>query len=288
MKTTRPNTWVTWMAVCASVFTAGAALPALADESAAATTATAAAAKNEKSYTGTVVSVDPKEHVLSVKGWTMMNKAFNLGDNCLVSQLDHNSATVNDLRAGEKVTVRYLDAHGVLIASRVTQEPMQFEGMIKAIDNDKHTLTLHQRALDKQIQFPADCKITLREGKPGTMSDLRVGNHVMVTYETPGDAPTARQIAQTSIPYTGTLTAIDLNDRTVKAKAMFANKKFSLADNCAIVINGRTDGKLEDLKPNDKLSFSYDEINGVNVVNRIGPADMPPNSVATSSPMTGY
>jgi len=285
MKTTRSNTWVTWLAVCASVLTAGAMLPALADEPAAATTP---AAKSEKSYTGTVMSVDPKEHVLSVKGWTMMNKAFNLGDNCLIAQLDHNNATVNDLRAGEKVTVSYQDAHGVLIASRVAQEPMQFEGMIKAIDNDKHTLTLHQRALDKQIQFPADCKITLREGKPGTLADLRVGNHVTVTYETPGNAPTAHQIAQTSIPYTGTLTAIDVNDRTVKAKAMFANKKFSLADNCTIVVNGRTDGKLEDLKPNDKLSFSYDEINGVNVVNRIGPADMPPNSVATSSPTAGY
>jgi len=257
------------MAVCASVFTAGALLPALADEPAGTAATTV---KNEKSYTGTVVSVDPKEHVLSVKGWTMMNKAFNLGDNCLISQLDHNSAAVNDLRAGEKVTVNYQDAHGVLIASRVAQEPMQFEGMIKAIDNDKHTLTLHQRALDKQIQFPADCKITLREGKPGTMADLRVGNHVTVIYETPGNTPTAHQIAQTSIPYTGTLTAIDLNDRTVKAKAMFATKKFNLADNCTIVVNGRTDGKLDDLKPNDKLSFSYDEINGVNVVNRIGPA----------------
>jgi Cu/Ag efflux protein CusF len=160
--------------------------------------------------------------------------------------------------------------------------------MIKAIDNDKHLLTLHQRALDKQIQFPAECKIVLRDGKTGTMADLRVGNHVTVTYETPGNTPTAREIAQTSILYTGSLTAIDLNDRTVKAKAMFANKKFNLADNCAIVINGRTDGKLEDLKPNDKLSFSYDEINGVNVVNRIGPADMPPSSVATSAPMTGY
>lgn len=286
MKTTRSNTWVTWTAVCASVFMTGAMLPALADDAAAKTAP--AAKSDEKSYTGTVISVDPKEHVLSVKGWTMMNKSFNLGDNCAISQLDHNGATVGDLRVGEKVTVNYQDAHGVLIASRVLQVPMEFEGMIKAIDNDKHMLTLHQRGLDKQVQFPAECRITLREGKSGSMADLRVGNHVKVTYETPGNTPTAHQIAQTSIPYTGTLTAIDLNDRTVKAKAMFANKKFSLADNCTIVINGKTDGKLEELKPNDKLSFSYDEINGVNVVNRIGPADMPPNSVATSSPTTGY
>jgi len=278
MKTTRSKIW---MAVCTSFFTAAAMFPVRADGPATDTV------KNEKSYTGTVVSVDPKEHVLSVKGWAMMNKAFNAGDTCSVSQLDRNKATLNDVRAGEKVRVSYQDAHGVLIASRVEQEPIRFEGMVKAIDNDKHTLTLHQTALDKQVQFPADCKIVLRDGRSGTLADLKAGSHVTVTYETPGNTPTARQIAQTSIPYTGTLTAIDLNDKTVKAKAMFATKKFNLADNCTIVINGRTDGKLDDLKPNDKLSFSYDEIDGVNVVNRIGPADLPANSVAETTPMTG-
>jgi len=239
------------MAVCASVFTMGARLPAAADE-----TAAAASARDEKSYTGTVVSVDPKEHVMNVKGWWMMNKSFNLGGNCFYSQLNRNNATANDLRAGEKVTVSYQDSHGVLIANRVEQEPMRFEGMVKAIDNDKHILTLHQTALDKQVQFPADCKIVLRDGKTGSLADLRVGNHVTVTYETPNDMPTARQIAQTSIPYTGTLTAIDLNDRTVKA----GTNKFILADDCTIVVDGRTDGKLDELRPNEKLSFSYDDI----------------------------
>jgi hypothetical protein len=50
---------------------------------------------------------------------------------------------------------------------------------------------------------------------------------------------------------------------------MFDTKKFNLGDNCAIVIDGKINGRLADLKPNDKLVFSYDEINGVNVANRI-------------------
>jgi hypothetical protein len=109
---------------------------------------------------------------------------------------------------------------------------------------------------------------------------------VTVTYETPDGTPTAREIAQTSMEFTGTLTAIDLGEKTVKAKAMFDTKKFNVADNCAIVINGKTDGQLSDLKPNDKLVFSYDEINGINVVNRIAPAEVQPNS-ATTAQMTG-
>ncbi len=62
-----------------------------------------------------------------------------------------------------------------------------------------------------------------------------------------------------------------------------------MADNCAIVINGKADGQLSDLRPDEKLVFNYDEINGVNVVNRIAPAEEQTNSVASipkSSQMT--
>ena len=280
MKTTKARNWT---AVCTAVLTATAVFRASADQA-------APAARPEKSYTGTVISVDPKEHMLSVKGWMMFNRTFNLGDNCAYAFLENNNGTANDLRPGEKVTVSYQDAHGVLIADRVEQQPMRYEGMVKAIDPDKHTLTLHRPAWDRQLQIADDCKIVLRNEKPGTFADIHPGNHVTVTYETPGNMLTAREIAQTSIEFTGTLTAIDLGEKTIKAKAVFGSKEFNVADNCAIVINGKPDGQLSDLKPNDKLVFSYDEINGVNVVNRIAPAEAQTNPVAatTTPPMTGY
>jgi len=73
----------------------------------------------------------------------------------------------------------------------------------------------------------------------------------------------------------------------VKAKSLFAEKKFNLGDNCVIVANGRIDGRLNDLKPDDRLVFTYDEINGVNVVDRIAPAVEPANTVATTQTRTG-
>jgi Cu/Ag efflux protein CusF len=235
-----------------------------------------------------IVSVDPKEHVLHVKNWAMFTRQFNLGANCLYAQADNNNAAASDLRPGEKVTVSYQDSHGVLIADRIAQEPMRFEGTVTAINNDKHILTVHRPGLDKQLQFPNDSRVTLRDGKYGSMGDVKIGNYVTVTYEMPANQPTVRQIAQTAIPFTGTLTAVDLNEKTVKAKTTFASKKFELADNCAIVINGKANGQLSDLKLNDKLLFSYDEINGVNVVSRIGPAEAPADSVAVTPPPMGY
>jgi hypothetical protein len=274
MKTT--ITANTWLAVCVSVLTSIAALPAAADQPAPATTA-----KPDKNYTGTVVTVDPKEHVLSVKGWAFSKKSFNLGENCAYTLLEKNSAGAADLHAGQRVVVAYQDVHGVLIADSVTQEPMRMEGMVAALDAGQHTLVLHR---DRHLRIADDCRITLRNDKTGTLADIKVGDHVTVTYETPGGTMAVRQIAQTSIAFTGVLTAIDLDEKTLKAKAGFSSKKFILADNCAIVINGHPDGHLADLKPNDRLVFNYDEINGVNVVNRIAPVDTQTNSVAASAP----
>jgi len=283
MKTTRSKNW---MPVCAAVLMATAGYRALADGA----SANATAAKPDKSYTGTIVSVDPKEHMLEVKSFPFSNKKFNLGDTCACTIVGQDAGTVGDLRPGQKVTVGYQDAHGVLVADRVTQKPMRDEGMVKAIDPGTQTLTLHLGVRDKKFQLPADCEVTLRGDKAGTVGDIQPGNHVLITYEVPEGKATARQIAQTSETFTGDLTAIDLEQKTMKAKATFATKKFNVGDDCAVVINGKPDGKLTDLRPGESLMFSYDNINGVNVVNRIAPAHAQKSSVAASSapPMENY
>ena len=236
----------------------------------------------QKSYTGTVVSVNTNEHTLGLKGF-LWNKSFNLGDNCVYKFVDKDAGVIGDLRPGQRVTVDYQDANGVLVADRVTQQPMREEGMVKAIDPAAHTLTMHLRVTDKTFQLPTDCQVTLRGDKSGTIADIQTGNHVTVTYETPNGRPTAREIAQTSATFTGELTAIDLGQKTLKAKAMFDTKKFNVGDDCTILVNGKPDGKLNDLRPDERLVISYNDINGVNVVDRIAPAGTPQETAMTAS-----
>ena len=248
---------------------------------------TATAARLNKSYTGQVVSVDPKENTLKVKRF-VRGKTFNLGTACSFILADAIAGTVNDLRPGEKVTVSYQNAYEVLIADRVQQQPMRLDGMVTGIDPEKRTLTLHRLALDNQFQIADACNIVLRDEKPGTFADIPPGSHVTVTYETPAGVPTVREITKTSLEYIGTLMAIDLGEKTVKASALLSSMKFNVAGNCAIVLNGRTNGQLSDLKPYDKLVFNYDEINGINVVNRIAQAEARPiPSAAIAPPTTG-
>ena len=263
------------MVVGVSLLTAATALRAPADQPATAT-------KHETTFTGTVVSVDPKENVLNVKEF-LLSKRFNLGDACTYTFVGKASGAVADLRPGQKVAVSYENAHGVLVADRVVQKPLRHEGMVKAIGLDKQAITLHLRALDKTFQLADDCKVVLRGNRTGSLADVQPGNHVTVLYETPNGTPTARLIEQTSESFTGTLTAIDLSERTVKAKSTFDTKRFNLADGCAIVINGKTDGQMRDLKPGGRLTFSYDAVNGVNVVNRIAAGGVPSETVTASS-----
>ena len=271
---------INWMTVCAAVLTATMAYRVSADDA----SANAPAAKPDKTYTGTVVSVSPQENLLDVKAFLFSNKKFNLGNTCAYTIEGKDTGGIGDLRPGQRVTVGYQDANGVLVADRVTQQPLREEGMVKAIDPSAQTLTLHLGVMDKTFQLPTDCEVTLRGDKSGTVADIQAGNHVTVTYEVPNGTATARAIAQTSESFTGDLTAIDLDQKTIKAKATFTAKKFNVGDDCAIVVNGKPDGKLTDLRPGESLTFNYDDVNGVNVVNRIAPAEARTRSVASSMP----
>jgi Cu/Ag efflux protein CusF len=251
------------MAACASILTL-AAYSSLADGQ------MPAAAKPDKTYTGTVISVNPNERTMEVKGF-VTSHTFHLGADCPYVSLDNPSAAISDLRPGEKVNVTYLDARGVLVANHIQQEAMADTGAVKAMDPTAHTVTLQTSWGSKVYQLPDGCNIVLRGGKSGTLADIKTGSYVTVTYEMPSGKPTARQIAQTSQSFTGTLTAVDTIDRTVKAESMLTSKTFHLADNCAIVINGKVSQDMRELKLGSRMEFSYDDVNGVNVANRIGP-----------------
>src|SRR5205823_12955965 len=227
---------------------------------------------SEKTYTGIVSAVDSKERVVRIKG-TFFSKTFNVGGQCEFALVGKREAKLDDLRAGQKVKVTYKDARGVLVANRFAQEELRYTGAVESIDPGKRTLRLGHRGFHKTFSLPGDCKVVLRGERNGSLDDLKVGHHVTVVYELPDDSPVARAIEQTSATFVGTLDAIDASARMVKAKHLVGVKKFNLADNCKIVINGKPNASLSDLRLGQRLALSYDEVDGVNVVTRIAPAE---------------
>jgi hypothetical protein len=248
---------------CLLILTAACAVPARAEGSAAA---------NLTTYSGTISAVNEVDKIVTVHGW-LRTKKFVLADNCVLSTGEKRDLALADLRPGQKVEVSYKDASGVLVASRITQEKLQFTGEVAALDHKNRTLTVRQGGTTRVFALGDNCNVLLSGNNKGTLEDVKVGGQVTVTYETPQNVLLARTIAQKSALYVGTLSAINLPDRTVSAdKRFLGDKRFHLADNCTIVVNGKTGGRLNDLRLGQNYELSYDTVYGVNIVNRIAPA----------------
>src|SRR5262245_4641009 len=102
----------------------------------------------EKTYTGTVVSIDPKEAQLKLKGMCRARE-FNLGDKCAYVFLNMKAGGAGSIQPGQRLTVRYQNAGGVLIADRVEQTPWRYEGTVKSVDPAAQKIVVHSRAQDR-------------------------------------------------------------------------------------------------------------------------------------------
>lgn len=160
----------------------------------------AATVRAEKSYTGTIVSVNPPDGVLTVVGPWGSARGFKIGGHCaynfVYSRLKNDDHPMNDLRVGEKVTVTYQEREGVLTAERIEQQPMQLAGVVKRLSPDQHTLTLHRWMRNQRLDIAAACIVVLPGGRAGALADIHPGDPVVVTYETPGVRPAAWQITK--------------------------------------------------------------------------------------------
>ncbi len=242
-------------------------------------------AGSEKTASGTITVLDPKEKVLKIQGM-LFAKTFVLGENCSLAVGNKADASLSEFRPGQKVTVNYRDADGVLVADRVTQDKLFYMGEVSAIDGNNHTLTIRHRGALKSFSLADNCGVTLSAKASGKLDDIKLGAHVTVIYETPNGRWTARWIEEPSQHFTGTLGVVNLADRTITAsKPLLGDKKFHVGDDCAIVINGKVTGPghLKDLHSGESCELSYDTVDGVNIVNRIAPVMAAPDASAQSA-----
>jgi len=228
------------------------------------------AAQKEKSFNGNVTAVDAPDKTLSVKGF-FLTRHFTSAADCKVSLEDKAVASLAELRPGDRVAVRYQNAHGVLIARDIVQHDLIYTGHITAIDPAARTLTLKEGIITHNLAIAPDCAVVLKDDKWAALSSLQVGDAVQVIYEPVKGLRVASRIEQKSETFVGTIEAVDATTRSIKAKDLLSEKKFNLADDCPIVIHGKLNGSLSDLRIGDRVSFSYDNQDGVLVANRVSP-----------------
>ena len=239
------------------------ARPAFGDDS------TATNQEKEKVYKGTITAIDATEKTVAVKG-LMLNKTFNAAEACKVSLEDKPEAALDKLRPGHKVEVFYQNTRGVLVANCIVQHNLVLDGYITAIDPAQRTLAIKGSGATKKLIVAEDCSVMLKDEKVSTLENLKIGHSVSIAYDPTDGVWTARKIEQNAEAFVGTIQAIDAGARTVRARSLMSEKKFNLAEGCRIVVEGKADAGLRDLRIGDRVEFSYEDANGVLVVNRIG------------------
>src|SRR5215471_14943486 len=117
---------------------------------------------NEKTWSGTLTALSEQDKTINAKGW-LVSKTFNIGDKCAIIGINKAQAALSDLQPGEKVEICYQNVGGVLVADRITEEPLRHSGTVHAVDPKAQTLTMEQNArksgpLRQPLRIASDCK----------------------------------------------------------------------------------------------------------------------------------
>lgn len=241
--------------------------------------ATAVDANETDRFSGIIQSVNVTDGSLGVRNfWS--TKHFDLGRNCRISLADKTEATATDLAPGQQVQIRYVKHDGVRVASEVAQEDQTFTGFVSKIDATNQTFHVERDWSARTFEVGKDCQLILRDGSKHPFAKLELGRRVTVTYLQPGSREVAQVIAERSLEFSGRVDSIDARGQTVGAKTLLTRHNFRIGDDCQFVIDGQLRGGLKDLRIGESARFNYEDIDGVQVVNRIELRTAPPTQQA--------
>lgn len=85
----------------------------------------------------------------------------------------------------------------------------------------------------------------------------------------PSSAQSGASSAQQDLRFSGTVSAVDPTAQTVTVKAMVRSKTFHLAADAQIMVEGKSNATLGDLKVGDRVEVTYRDQDNTSVAQRI-------------------
>ena len=235
-----------------------------------------------RTATGTITAIDPTARTLTLQtqdGPLQLQVPANSD-----IRLNGRSVSLADLEVGDtaQVTDR-VNANGTNTALQIRAteaqqpEPRTATGTITAVNAAAGTLTLQTQDGPLQLQVPANADIRL-DGRTATLADLEVGDTAQVTYRVNANGTnTVLRIRATSeqqpqpepITVAGTITAVDVQARTLTVQTANGVLRLQVPADADIRLNGRS-ASLADLEVGDTVQVTYRaNANGTNTALRI-------------------
>jgi ribosomal 50S subunit-recycling heat shock protein len=82
--------------------------------------------QNDLNFSGTIRAIDAEKQTVTAKS-LLHEKTFHVGDGCKIVVNGQVNGSLRDLRIGDRMSVSYDNADGVLVASRISKEPTSSE-----------------------------------------------------------------------------------------------------------------------------------------------------------------
>lgn len=232
--------------------------------------------KHERYWTGTITAVDTQNNTVSGTHW-MVGDTFDIGQKCAIDTIDNKEAKLGDLRPGEKARIEYREVEGVRVADRIAELALRYDGTVHSVDQTAGVITMAEAPLYQPFHQPerfriaGDCKVILLNRHDGSLADLQPGDRISVIYELPKDSAVAYRIREKTTRSDGVVVAIDRSTGTLKVNESSGEKEFTVGDDCQVVLGGMKTGDLKNLVPGEHCRFTYEEVNGINVLDQIAP-----------------
>jgi len=176
-------------------------------------------------------------------------------------QLNNKKSRLREMKVGDQVTIRHLeklDSTGQNLQSLIAVRLMEAIGYITEVDIEQQQLTIDRPngllSHPVELHLSSQCSIK-RAGQSVRLNDLKAKDRIRFQYDLNIHSI---EVAAGTEQAKSILFAVydDKNQFTIGSNISTEDLRYQLASNCDITL-GQQPANLQDLRPNDKLTISY-------------------------------
>ena len=204
---------------------------------------------------GQIKSIDAsgKSFVLTTKA--LGDVTINVDANTKYQVPGNKSATLNDLKVGNRVVVMAMESSSGDLALSVRVMPVTLVGQIKSIDTTAKTFVLTTKNQgDVTITVNANTKIVVTNDKDAEFEDLKVGNRVVVIAVESSTVNLALSVRLMPVTLVGQIKSIDAASKSfVLTTKTQGDVTVKVTTSTKLKAAGDKNAELEDLKAGDRV-----------------------------------
>ena len=146
-------------------------------------------------FQGTIRQVDPNSGRLTIAQGHVARE-FTLADDGRVITASGMDGSLYDLQPGDRAAVIYVRSGRSLIAQRISETTLSYEGKLEAIDLPERIVKTEDPLGEQQFSVADQCQIVVGSSHNAQLQDLKLDHNYNFTYELVNGVKVADRITE--------------------------------------------------------------------------------------------